>query len=169
MFNLPEDKNAGCQRLLEALESVPTNKVTSEEVMLAVSAADQEHVRSCDDCNNALSELVMARLALLPLRANATDDRPWFTKRVMAAIAAKEREIEESNRVWVNVRRFAPRLVAFCALLLVVGSTWALQLRKAEEARRASVQQAEGLFDPGSSAPVSDDANSIFGTGEARP
>ena len=141
-------------------------------MLLAISAADQEHVRSCKDCNEALNQLVMTRLALLPLRANTPEAGPWFTTRVMAAINAKEKEIEESNGVWANVRRFAPRLVAFCALLLVVGSTWALQLRKAEEARRMSVQQAEGLFDPGSSGPVNpvnDDATSIFSAGEARP
>lgn len=168
MLNLPEGKNAGCERLLEALEAVPTNKVSKEEVLQAMSAADQEHARNCEGCAEALNELVTTRLALLPLREKAVGADAWFSARVMAAIQAKEKQMEESNGVWINVRRFAPRLVAVCALLLVVGSTWALQLRKAEEAQRASVQPVEGLFDSGSSAPVSDDANSIFSIGEAR-
>jgi len=57
---------------------------------------------------------------------------PWFTVRVMAAIGAREREEEARDGVWISVRRLAPLLVALSALLLVLGGSWALQLRKSE-------------------------------------
>jgi hypothetical protein len=170
MFNLPERQNAGCERFLEELESVPVNETTSGEVLARISEVGREHARACENCRQALNELVITRQAIEPLRAGQKVAGPWFTTRVMAAIAAKEKEIEERNGVWISVRRFAPRLVALCALLLVVGSTWALQLRRAEEARRANTQQAEGIFDTAPSAPVNDDATSILSSGaEARP
>jgi hypothetical protein len=168
MFNFSEKQNAGCQRFLDALESVALNEATSGEILAVISEVDRVHVKVCADCNQALNELISTREELQPLIKKRIEAGPWFTTRVMAAIAAKENEIEESNGVWINVRRLAPKLVAFCALLLVVGSTWALQLRKAEEARRVDTQQAEGLFDTGSNVPINDDAGAIFSGGEVR-
>jgi hypothetical protein len=173
MFNLPEVKNVGCQRFLEELESLPVEvqgPLSAGEVLTRISGASQQHAQVCVDCSEAVHQLVETRNTLQALKTDVVTAGPWFAKRVMAAITARENEIEEQkNGVWIIVRRMAPRLVAFCALLLVVGSTWALQLRRAEEARRISIQQAEGLFDTGPSTPVNDDAVAILGGGEARP
>ena len=70
---------------------------------------------------------------------------PWFTARVMAAIAAREKE-EEIDGVWISVRRLAPRLVALGALLLVVGGSWSVQQTRKD---RASLdrQDTDIVFD----------------------
>ena len=168
MFHLPENKNAGCARFLDELESVPVEVREEAQVFARLSEPGKEHAQACVDCEQALAQFVTTRRALAPLKAEArVNAGPWFATRVMAAIAARERELEEDG-VWINMRRMAPRLVALSALFLVVGSTWALQLRRADEARRAKAAQAEGLIESGSSAPEYDDALSIVGA-EGRP
>ena len=87
--------------------------------------------------------------------------------RVMAAIEAQERE-EEKEGVWANVRRLAPRLVAFCTLLLVLGSTWAIRVKKTENAQRKNVSYEESLFEPTRATPLSDDVLITVGAGEVR-
>ena len=73
---------------------------------------------------------------------------PWFTTRVMQAIAAQEEEIEErQNGFWTSVRRLAPRLVAFATLLLMLGGTWAFQERRAARANGPQMGPAEGIFE----------------------
>jgi len=172
MFTLSAGKNHGCEQFLEELESFPVenqSELGAGEVLARLTEASRKHAPLCADCRQALTELLLARNAFLPMRANQPEAGPWFTARVMAAITAKEQEIEEKNGVWISVRRLAPRLVAFCALLLVVGSTWALQLRRADEASQVNRQRLEGLFDTGSNTPAVDDATSILSSGEARP
>jgi|SRR5271167_2305719 hypothetical protein len=169
MFQLPENENAGCQKFLDEIELVPVEITRREELLAEVSAESRQHAASCGNCSNALQELIATREALQPMREESVEANPWFATRVMAAIAAREKEIDEQvNGVWIFVRRMAPRIVAFCGLLLVVGSTWALQLKKAEERHRTSTQAAEGLFYTAPTSPVNDDAMSIVG-GEPRP
>jgi hypothetical protein len=169
MFHLPEDQNAGCERFLDEIELAPGELTLREELLAEVSVQSRRHAESCTNCTNALMELIATREALRPMREETVEANPWFATRVMALIAAHEKEIDEQvNGVWIFVRRMAPRIVAFCALLLVVGSTWALQLKKAEERHRTSTQAAEGLFYTAPTTPVNDDAMSIVG-GEPRP
>jgi len=47
--------------------------------------------------------------------------------------------------------------VAFCTVLLVLGGTWALEVRRAEEARQAEMRPVEGLFETTASTPLNDD------------
>jgi hypothetical protein len=173
MFNLGPTKNAACERLLEELEWVPAEGVeviAPEDILQRISEDSQRHARVCVNCSEAVELVVESRNALQPLRENAMEAGQWFTTRVMRAIETKEAEIEErQNGVWVSVRNLAPRLIAFCALLLVVGSTWAIQLHRAEQARQMSTQQAEGLFDTGPSGQPSDEGIAIFSSAEARP
>jgi hypothetical protein len=169
MFHLPEELNAGCQRFLDEIEMVPGELILREELLAEVSVESRRHAEGCADCSNALEELIVTREALRPMRQETVEANPWFATRVMALIAAREKEIDEQvNGVWIFVRRMAPRIVAFCALLLVVGSTWALQLKKAEERRQTNSAAAEGLFYTAPTTPVNDDAMSIVG-GERRP
>jgi hypothetical protein len=83
----------------------------------------------------------------------------------MAAIRAKENELEErSNGVWLGVRRLAPRLVALCTLVLVLGTTWAVELQRAELARPPELGAAESVFES-VPAPLNDDVL-VGGQGE---
>ena len=49
---------------------------------------------------------------------------PFFAKRVMAAIEAREAELGRRARAWAAIPSFAYRVSAIAALLLVMASTW---------------------------------------------
>ena len=91
---------------------------------------------------------------------------PWFATRAMAAINAREQEEEARDGVWISVRRLAPRLVALSALLLVLGGSWALQLRKTEG---MNVERRGGdmVFDSSATPTWYDDG--LGTTSEVRP
>jgi hypothetical protein len=94
---------------------------------------------------------------LQPLEELSPEPGPWFATRVMAAIAGRESEMDLSDAVWVSIRRLAPRLVAVCALLLLLASTWMYQLRRVEIAAPPQVASNETVLEPGQSAPLNDD------------
>src|SRR5208283_816027 len=116
MANELDLKNSDCRRFLEQMETRPANDGSG-------------HAEVCADCRAALEDLVATRRALEPMSAPVAEAGPWFVTRVMAAIRARENEQEERrNGVWIGIRRLAPRLVALCALVLVLGTTWAYQV-----------------------------------------
>jgi hypothetical protein len=120
-----------CQRFLDALEDLPlsgNSRKSAEEWRAELPEADEEHAGSCEACRMALEEFAETRNALVGITVQEAG--PWFTARVMAAITAREREEEARDGVWISVRRLAPRLVALSALLLVLGGSWALEVRK---------------------------------------
>lgn len=162
MSDGPSKETVECQKFLEALETRRAEQgveVTPEVLLERVNEAARAHARNCEECQAAVEEMAVARKELARLWEVRPEPGPWFTARVMGAIRAKENEIEEKrNSVWVSVRRLAPRLVAFCALLLVLGGTWALELRRAEQAaKQAEMRPAEGLFESTPSTPPNDD------------
>jgi hypothetical protein len=74
----------------------------------------------------------------------------------MAAIAGRESEMDLRDAVWMSIRKLAPRLVAVCALLLVLASTWTYQLRQIEIAGRTQAA-SDTVLEPGQTAPLNDD------------
>jgi hypothetical protein len=168
MGNMLELKNSECRRFLEELEGVPASKGRegkAEAALEVMSSEARRHATECADCREAVEELVEARKALQPLSTPVAEAGPWFATQVMAAIRARENELEERrNGVWVGVRRLAPRLVALCALLLVLGTTWAVQLRRADVATQPEMRPAESVFES-VPAPLNDDVL-VNGTGE---
>jgi len=154
-----------CEGFLEALEATRPEKggeVTPEVLLGLMNEATRGHAAACADCNAAVEGMSVTRRELTRLSEGPGEPGPWFTARVMGAIRAKENEIEEKkNGVWISVRRLAPRLVAFCTVLLVLGGTWALEVRKAEEARQAEMRPVESVFETGPSAPLNDDVLAI--------
>jgi type VI protein secretion system component VasK len=61
---------------------------------------------------------------LRDLASKRAEPSPFFAKRVMAAIEAREAELVRRARAWAVVPSFASRLSAVAALLLVMASTW---------------------------------------------
>jgi len=150
-----------CEGFLEALETTNPDKGAQacvEPLLAQMNEATRRHADTCADCRAAAEEMAVTRGELARLSEGRLVPGPWFTAGVMGGIRAKEHEIEEKkNGVWISVRRLAPRLVALCTVLLVLGSTWAFEVRKAEEARQAEIRPVEGLFDTAGSAPLNDD------------
>lgn len=155
MFEIRKTKNEDCEQFLDELEGLPPGKTTAHELLQRMRLESREHAQQCAGCDEAVREVAEARVALQPLIADKVEPGAWFASRIMATIAAKERESEESNSVWMNVRRLAPRLVAVSALLLMLGGTWAFQLKNVEQS--SGMRPAEGLFETAPAAPYNDD------------
>jgi hypothetical protein len=148
MTNRPIDGNRNCEQFLEALELLPVGTMGIRAFSDALPQGAREHVRECASCEAALDDLIETREALAEMSASVPRPGPWFATRVMATIRAQEKEFEEQlNSVWVGVMRLAPKLAAFAALLLVLGSTWAIQLRRAEQTRQQQNRAVDGLFE----------------------
>jgi hypothetical protein len=133
MGNLLNRDEVNCRRFLDALEELPASgnaRMSAAEWRAELPVAEEEHAGSCGACRTALEEFAETRNALAGITVQEAG--PWFTARVMAAITAREREEEARDGVWISVRKLAPRLVALGALLLVLGGSWALELRKTE-------------------------------------
>jgi hypothetical protein len=160
MSNELEMKNSECRRFLEELEGLSTSgaeEATAPSVLAAMSSEARGHAEVCAECSRAVEDLAETRRALLPMSTPVAEAGPWFAARVMAAIRAKENEQEErSNGVWIGVRRLAPRLVVLCTVLLLVGTTWAVQLRREDLARRPALGSADSVFES-VPAPLNDD------------
>lgn len=150
-----------CEEFLEALEGLPVETQgarTPGEWLAVLPEAAREHAVRCGSCEAALRDFAETREALAEMREGLAEPGPWFAARVMATIRARENEIEQqANSVWISVRRLAPRLAAFAAVLLVLGGTWAMELRRAEHRRQQEMRPAEGLFETTPSAPLNDD------------
>lgn len=151
-----------CERFLEELEQLPAGlpgKATAGDWREMLPEEAREHATACAKCKAALEDFAETRQALAGMAESLPEPGQWFASRVMAKIRAQEQEMEEqANGVWISVRRLAPRLAAFAAVLLVLGGTWALELRRAEHAREQQRRPAvEGLFEATPSTPLNDD------------
>ncbi len=170
MPNELEMKNSECGRFLEELEGVAASdakEVNAQTVVTQMSSQARGHAEVCAECRGAVEDLAETRRALLPMGTPVAEAGPWFAARVMAAIRAKENELDErSNGVWLGVRRLAPRLVALCTVVLLVGTTWAYQMRQQDLARQLQLQSGESVFES-VPAPLNDDV--LVGAQGERP
>jgi hypothetical protein len=162
MTGLPKEVRMNCEEFVKELEALPPGDrkgVAPTGPLGRMTGGARAHATECAVCKQALEDFLETREALAGMKAEAPEPGPWFTAKVMRAIGARENEIEESrNSVWFSVRRLAPRLAAFAAVLLVVGGTWAIGLRRAErQVRQPEMKAVEGLFETLPSAPVNDD------------
>lgn len=158
-----------CEMTLDELANLPlqVGEVSSGSVLAMVSAEARAHLARCRGCLEAVEQLVESRNVMLPLVDATIEPGPWFVTRVMAAIEAQERQ-EEREGVWASVRRLAPRLVAFCTLLLVLGGTWAVRVRRTELQQRDVQSASEALFDPAGGVAFNDDVMTNVSASEAR-
>lgn len=156
-----------CRRFLDALEELPLSggtRKSAEEWRADLPEAEDVHAGGCEACRTALEEFAETRNALAG--TSLQEPGPWFTARVMSAINAREQEVEARDGVWISVRRLAPRLVALSALLLVLGGSWALQLRKSEGVN-AERRSGDMVFDSSVAPTWYDDGLGM--TSEVRP
>jgi anti-sigma factor RsiW len=135
-----------CRRFLDALEELPVSgtRKRADDWRAELTEADEVHAGRCEACLTALEEFAETRNALVGIAVQ--EPGPWFTARVMAAIASREREEEAQDGVWISVRRLAPRLVALSALLLVLGGSWAFEQRKTDGSN-AERRSGDMVFD----------------------
>ncbi len=155
-----------CELFLNELEALPTDALrgaTAAEWRSALPQETQGHAAQCAECEAALQDFAVTRLALARMQESLPEAGPWFTRRVMNAIDAQEIEMEETqNGFWTSVRRLAPRLVAFASLLLMLGGTWMFTERRAARAPGQELAPPEGIFEALPSTPVNDDVIATY-------
>lgn len=166
MLNLK--MNEECARLLELAEACAAERLdlkSVEALSAALPAEEREHLSGCEDCREAAGDLLEARELFRAVGSQAQIERPWFSARVMAAIATKEQELSEVTKTWLAVPRFASRLAVASAALLVVTSTWLYERpRPAPSPQNTSLEAQESLFE---SAPAAHQDDILVPTQES--
>lgn len=146
-----------CEEFFVELERLPLetpSSRTAEEWRASLTEVARAHAVSCTECGSALEDFAETRGALGMARERLPEPGPWFVARVMATIRAEAEE--QKNGVWLGVMKLAPKLAALAALLLVLGGTWALQLRQAAYQRNPN-GQVEGIFEVSPNTAYNDD------------
>ena len=126
MSNLLESSEPGCRRTQDGLEAVASRRPrpsSAEELIEELPGAERAHAQACSQCREAAEDLLATRQLFGGVASFGRVDRPFFPARVMAAIAARERELAELVSPWSEVPRFAARLAWIAAALLLVGTT----------------------------------------------
>jgi len=163
MWNLLNSGKDGCNHFQDLIEDVATknSQVESVEKLLqALPAAGRAHFAACPDCRDAAREFLAARKLMGMIPPNAQQPGPWFVTRVMAAIAAREKELSEAARTWLAVPKFASRLALASAVLLLVTSTWLYERpfpAPASASEATSIAAQESLFESPAPAANQDD------------
>ncbi len=151
MWNLLKKNSEECSKLQDLLEdsaAVRPSAKSVEELREAFSPAERNHIASCENCREAAQDLLATREIFKGAASSAVVERPWFATRVMAAIAARERELSEAASTWLAVPKFASRLALASGALLLVASTWLYERPlPALNTQSSSLSAQESLFE----------------------
>jgi len=151
MWNLVKKSDEECRKLQDLLEesaAARSEAVRVEELSEAWPAAQRAHVAACGSCREVAQDVLATREIFKGVASSAEMARPWFALRVMAAIAARERELSEMASTWLAVPRFASRLAVASGALLLVASTWLYERPSTTPANQpAATANQEYLFE----------------------
>lgn len=92
---------------------------------------------------------------LRDLKLRQVQPGPFFTKRVMAAIEAREVELTRRSRAWAAIPVFASRLSVVAALLIMMAGTWLYT-----GSHRAATQG--GIFEDSAAAASANTQDDVF-------
>jgi predicted anti-sigma-YlaC factor YlaD len=159
MWRTDKEQGIGCTRAADCLEAAETSQAVRLDDLIAMLPIEvREHVSQCRECRDYCSVFIEARQFLAPLSQREDVVRPFFSKRVMAAIRAKEDEMERTLRAWAAVPRMASRLAAIAMLVLFLAGTW---LYKAPTHKlpvtEASVESNNAIVEDNTPVPMSKD------------
>ena len=171
MWNLLNRRKEECNHLQDLIEEIATKNpqvANVEKLLEALPAAARAHFAACLDCRDAARELLAARKLMGAIPPGAQEPGPWFVTRVMAAIAAREKELSDVAKTWLAVPKFASRLALASAALLLVTSTWLYERPFPAPASDAtSVAAQESLFE--SAAPMANQDDILLIREERNP
>lgn len=146
----------------EAAARMP-GTLTAEELLASMAPGQRDHVRGCGACQDAAKDLVESRVLLTALKGSGADGRPFFAKRVMAAIASRESELEGATRAWAVVPKLASRFAGIATVLLLIGGALIYEgpLHKrahpAAQAAQPAVESGTQLFEDNAPVPTNRD------------
>jgi hypothetical protein len=127
MWDLLKRQKDECKHLQDWLEDAAaehSHAASVAELLEVLSLVQRVHFAGCQSCRDTAQVLLAAREIFNGVPSNREEARPWFAGRVMAAIAARERELALTVSPWSVVPRFASRLAWITAIVLLAGSTW---------------------------------------------
>ena len=151
MWNLLTKRKDECSPLRDLLEDAAARRplvASIEEFLKELPEAQRTHFAECESCRESVQDLFVTGELFRRIAPHAEGARPWFSRRVMAAIATRERELALRVSPWTVVPQFASRLAWVTAIILLAGSTW-LYERPAPVAKKqpAAVASPEYLFE----------------------
>jgi hypothetical protein len=147
LWNRQEDECSRLRGFLEDAAAARPDATGMNEFLELLPSAVRPHFEICRDCQEAAQDLLTVRKILNDARRTGAEAGPWFAGRVMAAIAARERELEEAARTWLVLPRFASRLAVVSGVLLLIASTWLYERPSARQVSQPASNAAEYLFE----------------------
>ena len=130
-----------------------------------LAGAVRNHLAGCADCRAVADELFESRALLRKAPQPWVEPSPWFTARVMAAIAARESGLQRSFEAWTVVPKFAARLTWISALALLLAGTWLYESPKPAP-KSGNESGVETLFDVSPTSASQDDVLVSFERGQ---
>jgi hypothetical protein len=154
MFGLLKRQQFECRELWDVIDH--TGHITSWQSALAqTTPAQRAHAAQCDDCHRRLEELATARDLLAPLQSQSGISRPWFSSRVMSAIAARETELSRAVNPWTLIPKLASRVAWADGFAILVAVS--LLYQKPATSQLGTEPSSESLFDNAPSPANHDD------------
>jgi hypothetical protein len=150
MWNLLKKSDDECRKLQDAIEeaaAVRPEAASVEALSEVLSPAERTHLASCEKCREAALDLLATREIFKGVGSAAEIARPRFATRVMAGIAARERELTEAASTWLAVPKFASRLAMASVALLILTSTWLYERPSTAAAKQPAAASQEYLFE----------------------
>jgi hypothetical protein len=150
MWNLLKKTDEECRKLLDLLEdsaAVRPEAASVEALSEGLSPAERAHLASCEKCREAARDLLATREIFKGASSVTEMARPWFATRVMAGIAARERELADAASTWMAVPKFASRLAMASGALLLLTSTWLYERSSKVPAKQPTTASQEYLFE----------------------
>ena len=123
MLSLLLRRSNECTKFRDALDN-RNAAATLEEFLASAAPEVRAHAAGCENCRGAAEELLAARALLRTLPPQADTPRPWFSARVMAAIAARENHLRRFATPWTLVPKLASRLALLSSLAILITGTW---------------------------------------------
>ncbi len=127
MWDLLTRRKDECTHLRDLLEGLAAERPLAgsvEELLEILPQDHRAHFAGCRSCRDTAQDLLAAREIFKGVAAHSEEAGPWFARRVMAAIAARERELALPVSPWAAIPRFASRLAWVTAVVLLAGTTW---------------------------------------------
>lgn len=145
-------KNASiCETLKSSLEDVADAGSLPAELA--------QHALSCAKCKAVVDDhrRSQALLSALRLRKEPAQPRPWFAAGVMAAIAAREAQLQGSLEKWTAIPRLAHKFAWVSVLALLLSGSWLVGRQQASRAAWTPTDLAGETLVDRHPAPVDND------------
>jgi hypothetical protein len=123
----------------------------------ALPAELARHAASCADCQRMVDDYRASHVLLSSLRREPAESRPWFATGVMAAIAAREAQLQGSLEKWGAIPLLASKFAWVSVFALLLSGTWLVGRQQASGAAWTPTDLAGETLVDRHPAPVDND------------